>query len=402
MATLTNKERIVSLDVLRGIALIGIFVVNISLMKSLSLLEYSLGLPSELTGIDRWLSLVIQLFAEGSFISIFSFLFGVGFFIFMSNAEAKGFKVKRLFARRLTGLLVIGAIHFTLIWMGDILLTYALTGFLLLLFYNRKTKTILVSAFLLLSLFFLLIGSQLLMPESMVADLQDDSHAMLGQAEAAYGTAPSWEWITYRLTEEVPFIGSQLVFLASYVLGMFLLGFYAGRKGWFQKGEQLLPFFRKLRNTCLTISLPLLAALALVYLGVTDTGVKTVYVIDLLTRVSAVFLAFAYLSMIVIWVHKPYGKRLKARLAAMGRMALTNYLMQTTLALTFIYGFGLFNNMQLWQGILLCATIIAIQMAVSPLWLNRFRYGPMEKIWRAMTYGRTKPLEQGTQKAHIS
>ncbi|PSL42937.1 uncharacterized protein B0H94_11220 [Salsuginibacillus halophilus] len=387
-----NQEpagRIQTLDVIRGAALIGIFLVNISLMTSLDYLKYMSAVELERTGIDRGLELLIQWLVEGSFITMFSFLFGVGFYIFMSRAESKGHQVKRLFSRRLVGLLAFGLLHLVFLWMGDILTLYALTGFLLLMFYKRKTKTILIWAFVSLGLFFLLMLSQTLMPANMVKQIQTESKGMVEDAAAAYAAAPSLEWLTYRLTVEVPFVAGGLPFLMLFVLGLFLLGFYAGRKQWFYPNGFSTAWFKRLRNVCLALSVPFVALDALYEFGIFDAGVHEFYLTDTIMRLSAIFLGFAYIAMFALWVESGKWAELQRTLAAMGRMALTNYLMQTLLVYLIVFSTGTFGSWSLWQNVLLVFSIIILQAVLSRVWLSRYQQGPLENVWRRFTYAKS-------------
>lgn len=382
-----TNERIETLDVLRGMALIGIFIVNISLMKSMGLLEYAFGIGQQKEGLDYGLSLLRDLFIEGSFISIFSFLFGLGFYIFMDRASGKGFSANKLFIRRLFFLLIFGLVHLVFFWMGDILFYYALTGFLLLFFYRRKTKTILISAFVSLGAFFLLLSSQLFIPESMFRDIQQDGHTFINQANDVYPHAPSMEWFMFRLQNEIPLVLSQVLFLIPFVLGLFLLGFYAGRKGWFHKPAEHVSFFRRLRNVSLVITIPFWLVMILTELAVIDLGFRNIYLYDLVMRMGAVSLAFTYIAVIALWMQSGRSRGVLSKFGTMGKMALTNYLMQTVLMLTIIYSFNLYGNLALWQGLLIVLGIVIFQIYFSQYWLSRLRFGPMEWVWRKLTYG---------------
>nr|WP_071393393.1 heparan-alpha-glucosaminide N-acetyltransferase domain-containing protein [Bacillus tuaregi] len=146
---ISSQERILTIDIIRGFALLGIFLVNMPAFHSPALMVSA----PEYNGMDYWLDLLFQMFVQTKFYTIFSFLFGLGFYIFMSRAEQKGLRINRLFSRRLFALLLFGALHLVLLWYGDILHTYAIAGFLLLLFYKRKPKTLLIWAFSLLIAF---------------------------------------------------------------------------------------------------------------------------------------------------------------------------------------------------------------------------------------------------------
>ncbi|WP_368654170.1 DUF418 domain-containing protein [Ornithinibacillus sp. 4-3] len=141
---ISTKERIESLDIIRGIALFGILLVNMPLFQSPQLIADLYMMSPELSSSDQFLRMLLDVFVETKFFTIFSFLFGVGFYIFMERAVNKTDHFYRLYSRRLIVLAIFGFLHLCLLWYGDILLGYALAGFFLIFFYKRKQKTILL------------------------------------------------------------------------------------------------------------------------------------------------------------------------------------------------------------------------------------------------------------------
>ena len=202
-APISKQERIITLDIIRGFALLGIFLVNMPAFHSPA---FMISHP-DYTGMDYWLDLFLQMFVQTKFYTIFSFLFGLGFYIFMSRAEQKNLHVNRLFSRRLFALLLFGAIHLIFIWYGDILHTYAIAGFLLLLFYKRKTKTLLIWAFSLLFVIHSLLSVQFFIPEStleeMAATSNADKESKVEEYVDMYENGNYLEWVSYRFQTEV-------------------------------------------------------------------------------------------------------------------------------------------------------------------------------------------------------
>lgn len=146
------------LDVIRGFALFGILLVNMPAFHSPNFINqlYSVDVPYG--GLDAVVYAFLQLFVQVKFFTIFSFLFGVGFYLFMKRAEAKGLRMKSLFFRRASILLIIGLLHLIFLWFGDILHLYAVGGFLLVAFYNRMPKTLIKWAFSLLAIYLALLS----------------------------------------------------------------------------------------------------------------------------------------------------------------------------------------------------------------------------------------------------
>ncbi|PDY96059.1 DUF418 domain-containing protein, partial [Bacillus thuringiensis] len=135
-----QNARIHSLDIIRGIAILCILFANLPTMTGLDPFN-----QAGYTSTDKTIRFLVDLFIQTKFYTIFAFLFGVGFYIFMKNTEAKGYPMYKLFTRRLCILLVFGLLHFTFLWYGDILHAYAIAGFILLFFYKRSTKLIFIA-----------------------------------------------------------------------------------------------------------------------------------------------------------------------------------------------------------------------------------------------------------------
>jgi uncharacterized protein len=387
------KDRMEVLDILRGFALVGIFIVNIHLMTSGSWVYEQSGIRQEEGGLDLAAGLLVTLFFEGAFITLFTFLFGIGFHLFMVRAEKKSYPARRLFLRRMSGLLVLGLVHLFVFWMGDILTIYAVTGFLLLLFYHCQPRTLLIWASGMLVTFFLLLLSRSFIPAGRLQLMREEGEMMGGAVESAYEGAVSWSWIVFRVTEEVPWVLSESVFLLPFVLGMFLLGMYAGKKGWFVDLLQ----WRSVPFVVYTGSVLLFAGLgciiAVLETGVIYAGAQHMFLLDTLTRSAGVLLAFLYTAAIVhLLLRKGSGGWVMTTLQSMGRMALTNYLLQTVLALTFIYTFGLYGQTGTAASLLLAVSILVFQAFLSRWIMNRWKQGPLESLWRRFTYRKVKKV----------
>lgn len=397
MAGIDQQDRIHTLDIIRGIALVGILIVNVQMMTSLSFFYTAYGLqPEGMSQLDQYLNIFIEFFVEGSFVSTFSFLFGIGFYLFMTRAKEKGWPEKRLFVRRLLLLAAFGFAHIVLFWLGDILLYYAVSGFFLLLFYEAKSKTILTWSIVLLTLFYLFYSTQILIPDAFLEGMRTEGEMFVNQATQAYSTAfISAEWWQFRLTEEVPLIIGQIPLLVPYVLGIFLFGFYAAKKNWFQQARENRPFFKKMAWIALIITIPFWAMMAYVrYTNDFTTDLSAYYLYDLLVRMGSLPLALFYISVITLLTTGERIPSLLLRFGAMGRMALTNYLSHTVLIVLFIHISGLFDQISVLSNLLIVAVVIALQLIWSPIILRKYRYGPLEAIWRKGTYAGVKGKEQ--------
>ncbi len=400
-APISKQERIVPIDIIRGFALLGIFLVNMAAFHSP---VFMISYP-EYTGSDFWLDLFLQMFVQTKFYTIFSFLFGLGFFIFMSRAEQKGLRMNRLFSRRLLVLLLFGAAHFIFLWFGDILHTYALAGFFLLLFYRRKTKTLLIWAFSLLFVFHALISLQFFAPASMVKEYQmmdKEKEQKITDYVDMYQNANYVDWVSYRLeTELIPTI-SNLPIILFPVLAMFLFGLYAGKIGIFQNATAHLPQIKKIWGITLVLSIPLVTFLACLKLDIIDYGVYTQNAIQLFTSLSGLTLCFFYTSSIMLLLRKELWQKLLRPLAFTGQMALTNYLTQTFISTFIFLGLNYYGKVSLVTGTLICIVIYACQIGFSYVWLKNFRFGPFEWLWRSLTYGYFQSMKKEEKKSEVT
>ncbi len=230
------NERFVILDIIRGIALLGIFLVNIPAFDSPIYIFRLYDVPYEYEGMDAYMDLFLLLFVQGKFFPIFSFLFGLGCGIFLYRAEEKQYFAAALWLRRMAALLLIGLFHLIFLWYGDILHVYAIGGFLLFFFYNRKAKTILLWAIGLLCFFYLLACMQFFTPAHVLQDIQSEYNVLhehvLAQYLSTYRQADYLSWLFYRLNIEVVPMLLNLPFSILPVFSMFLFGLYTAEKNY--------------------------------------------------------------------------------------------------------------------------------------------------------------------------
>ncbi|MDQ0252770.1 putative membrane protein YeiB [Evansella vedderi] len=207
---------------------------NMPLFQSPQLIFDLYVLPQQLTGSDLWIKILMDVLVENKFFSIFSFLFGLGFYIFMDRAEKRGDSYYSLYIRRLLTLALFGALHLVLLWYGDILLTYALAGFLLILFYKRKSKTILTFILFFTVTLIALLAINFLVPTEMLEQeintLQTEGAGKVEEAIYHYNHSSYSEWLSYRFHNEVIPILQHMPFSILAALYMFLVGLYVGKR----------------------------------------------------------------------------------------------------------------------------------------------------------------------------
>lgn len=463
------SDRIHVLDVIRGFALLGIFMMNVEFFNR-PLGDLDSGLPPGIVGIDHWAGWFVHVFVRGKFWTMFSLLFGMGFAVMLGRAEQAGRAFLGPYARRTLALAVFGALHFIFLWAGDILFSYAAGAVLLMIVFHARPRVLLSIAgasvgvaalaaamggklpwqpfagmavpllvlcavaaalrrwplkgmrnaglalylvpFLAMALGGLAMRGQ--PPEAerdriaqAAADTPAKKDALARQLkertegrlehdrliveetrimrEGTYADA-----VVFRAKQFVRHLGVNVGF-SIIVLGMFLLGAWFIRSGVMTQPERHLPLFRKLA----WIGLPVGLGLSLVSAGIATSHVRNVndatFQLSMgLSMLGNLPACLGYLGVVVLLWHGG-GRTLLAPLATTGRMALTNYLAQSVIGTLFFYGYGLghWGTGRAWQ-LVFVVVVFALQVAFSRWWLSRYRYGPMEWLWRWATYG-TRP-----------
>ncbi|MGH1325682.1 DUF418 domain-containing protein [Bacillus pretiosus] len=378
---ISQGERIHSIDIIRGIAVLGIFLVNWPIIAGVD----SRDITGIYEGIDSYIRLFYDMFIQTKFYTIFSFLFGLGFYIFMNRAEAKTDRPKTLFVRRLLILLLFGFLHYVLLWDGDILHTYAITGFFLFLFYKRKPRTILIWSIVLLSFMqlFTLVGSllMLLVP--------------VDELGLSIAIMPLENWglqITDRFHSFYSEAISNSLIMLPETLGLFLLGLYAGKKDIFRRAKELDLKLKKWQIIMFILTLPMWFIMVYFFM---NNQPYTPFSLMGITMISGKTLFIFYIVTLMRLLQKERWQTLLRPFQYVGRMALTNYISHTIVTLL-IFGL-LFKNdylAPLWVGPLFCISFYTLQIFISRWWLSRYQYGPLEYIWRLGTYGKMMPLKK--------
>lgn len=468
LTPIANNERIVTLDVIRGFALLGIFLMNIEWFNR-PLSDLGAGMPIGVTGIDYWAGWFVHVFVRGKFWTMFSLLFGMGFAVMLTRAEHAGRRFFAPYLRRTLALAVIGAVHFICIWTGDILFSYATGAALLMVVFYSRPKILLILAGILGGLAGVFAGAEQLghewapwkpflgfgVPVVILAcvaaalrrwplsglrgaglalyllpmlamtiggavmtatppqareqaaeqaaktpeqkkelaeekqkkqerrkeqaqDIADETRLM---SRGTYAEATAW-----RAEQFVKHQGQTIGF-AVVVLGMFLLGAWFIRSGVMTNPAAHLDLFRKLA----WYGIPLGLGLSLVSASITVSHVRDQndgpYQLAMgLAMLGNLPACLGYLSAVVLMFHGRF-RNWVAPLAPAGRMALTNYLGTSVICTLVFYGYGLgyWGLGRAWQ-IPFVFVVFGVQVLLSRWWLARFRYGPMEWLWRSVTY----------------
>lgn len=394
LTPVTEAERAPILDVLRGFALLGILLINMEDFSAANVLGLA---PIWTDGPDRSISWLLRFAAEGKFRALFSLLFGIGFALLFQRAENQKGAFTALYVRRALVLLFIGIAHYLLLWEADILMTYSLVGLLLLPFARRSSKTVLRAGAVLAGVAVTLLGLIALLAHPRPSRSEGGSHPSLPpekvQMVAVYSSGSYGDVVAYRARQ----IGVQfgrIVPMAPLTLMLFLVGLAAGKAGIVRDPAAHRALLRRLFIGCLGFGLIMNALVAIYAAGLMALPKPARLPIVVSYVLGGPTLALCYVSGLTLLMFKPLWQRLLHPLAAPGRMALTNYLLQSVCCSTLCYGYGLgwYNHLRPVAALALCAGIFVMQVVGSFQWLRRFRYGPAEWLWRSLTYGRLLPL----------
>ena len=379
-------ERHDVIDALRGFALLGVCMVNFVSLSLYGFLDPQQRAQAP-SGFDTLAADVMHWLVNIKFITLFSLLFGLGFALQLERASARGHDGIRRYIRRLLVLMAIGGVHAWFVWWGDILFTYAIVGLLMIPLRNASDRVLLITGILAAVL------PPLLAPavRAVLPELAPQAE-MYGRALEAF-SSPSWPQALAFNMEMSGWARLSNWALVCFVLGRFLLGYWAGRKGLLQSPGRYLPLLRSiLAGALVAWSLSTLlwltqAPMRAAWPAIDVEPVKML--IRMLLRIGPLALGIAYAVGFVLLFHRPAWSRRLNFLAPLGRMALTNYLAQSMLGIALFYGIGLGLGPADGMGVVLLAStlVLALQAIWSRWWLDRFLYGPVEWLWRWLTYG---------------
>ncbi|MHC0036751.1 DUF418 domain-containing protein [Pseudoneobacillus sp. C159] len=371
-----EKERIQSIDAMRGFAILGIFLTNMIAFHSPVLyLNPYLWWSSKS---DQTIYSLIDFFVQASFYPLFAMLFGFGLMIMRERSIERGFSFTPIAMRRLLMLLVIGCIHAFLIWHGDILIIYALFGFVALLFLGLSGKALLwigVLTYLIPNILFglLLFLASLFSPTDHFAN-----HDKANQAAAIYQHG-SYSEITVQRIQDWSYVNNleNLIVLFFGIFPLILIGAGIAKLKWVKNMIEHKKRFK------LLLVIFLLAGSLLKLLPYAVRNLFSEYIQDIF---GGPLLAVSYAILFILLIEK-HTTILKP-FQAVGKMAMSNYLFQSFVAtlIFYSYGLGLYGKISVGTGTLLVLVIFIVQALISIYWVKNHYYGPIEWVWRAVTY----------------
>lgn len=395
----TGSERIESIDVLRGFALLGILVMNIQSFSMIAAAYMNPTAYGDLSGANLWVWALSRVFADQKFMTIFSALFGAGIVLMWERMEAAGHTSTALHYRRTLWLMVFGAIHAYLVWSGDILLIYgvcALWVYRLRKLTARRLATVGIIVLMVApALFSVSAVSMQNWPPEATADFSTSWHpdAETVSEELANMQGGWSRQMQSRVPLTVSFHTGGLIFFSFWrVSGLMLIGMALYKVGFFS-AERSDRLYRRLIILAVVVGVPIVV-LGLLGDFAADWELSRFFLGMTYNYFGSLPVSLGYASAIMLMCRHGKLNAVQRGLAAVGRMALTNYLLQTIICTTIFYGhgFGYFGEVERVGQILIVSAVWAFQIPFSIWWLERFRFGPFEWLWRSLSYMTMQPM----------
>jgi len=418
-----GDERLISLDALRGVAVLGILVMNIYAF-AMPFVAYNNPLLMggvEAHNIGTWF--FTHIFFDQKFLSIFAMLFGAGMILMANRAETRGVRFGRIYYRRQFWLLVLGMLHGYLLWVGDILFSYAAIGMLVYLFRNRSPRTLIIISCLLLPLSPVMNHGTAINTERIIVEvgkieglrdsgeeLSDEQKTLLKSWESSRTfMAPSDEDLQKDLDvnrggyadivrHRIPIVIMMQIFETlttgiSRFAALMMIGAALMKLG-VLSGERSTVFYRNMTLSGYLLGLPLTVYSAV---NMNAHAFDTIYMMrvgGVANYVGSLIVAFGHIGLVMLIIRSGVLQRVMRRFAAVGRMALSNYLMHSLILTTVFYGYGLglYGTVSRFWQMGFVIGVIALQLFLSTWWLGRYRFGPVEWLWRSLTYWKRQPM----------
>ena len=395
---LASRERLINIDIIRGVALLGILLMNV---QAFSMIFSAYSNPTsfgDLTGGNFTVYQLSHLFADQKFMTIFSTLFGVGIVLMAENIERKGGNAKRVHYKRMFILAGFGLLHAYLLWFGDILFPYAIAGMITFIAWKKTPKFLLINGFLLITLCSILIFfAGLSIPYWEQVDI-DNMKAMWAPAQELVNQdmlANQSSWVGQM--EQRHFMASKMqsntIFYLPRIIGLMMIGMALFKLDFFSN---------KLKSKTLLISAIITFGLAVMVINYgsqhnfsTGWGMESMFTGVQFNYWGSILMAYSYIAFLLLFCRLNAFSKLKTWLANVGKMALTNYLSHTLICGFVFYGWGLglYGTFERIEQLMLVLVIWLFQLLFSTFWMNRFQYGPFEWLWRSMTYGKIQRLK---------
>ncbi len=365
------EDRLASIDILRGVALFGVMAVNLLTAFRVSIFQQFLQVEPSQAAADRFAEAFVFAGLELKALALFSFLFGVGLAIQYERLSGRGRALYWL-ARRMGALLLFGLAHLLFVWNGDILVEYALAGFLVLPFLRAPVWALGAGCAGMMALYGAMPALQLSIPPWPGVEILQRHVIDANRIYANGGFVDIWRFSLGELRLLLPLH----LYILPRTIALFLLGVLAWRTG----------LLRRLGSYKWELAVAAFLGLAIGAAGSSGTGPGS--------RLAILSLATGYGAAVLLMAQIPVTGRVLSVFAPIGRMAFTNYVLQSLVFGFIFFGWGLgqFGRLGAAHAFAIGAAVYAAQMLFSAWWLGRFRFGPLEWLWRTLMYGEAQPM----------
>ncbi len=397
-----QSARIISLDILRGFALLGILIINIQSFAMPGAAYLNPSAWGDLTGINKAVWIASHVLADSKMMAIFSILFGAGIILIIEKASTKGRSGRSLHLKRMFWLLLFGLIHAHLIWYGDILVAYAICGVIAYMFHKKTPKTLIIIGFIFIAihtLIYTFFGLSIAhIPEDQLVEMMAD------WAPSMDTMIEEISLVTGSLGDQIAHNSESATMLETFVFfilflwratGLMLIGMALYKSG-VLSAQRSTSFYKKGWLWAWFIGFPI------VLLGVYQnfaqdwTYTYSMFIGSQPNYWGSLGVSFGYICLLMLMIQKGTFRGLQDRLASAGQMAFTNYISQSLICVFIFWGagLGLFGQMDRWQQILVVFGVWTLQLLWSKPWLERYKFGPLEWLWRSLTYGQFQKMKK--------
>ncbi len=395
-----GADRIQSLDILRGFAILGILVMNIQSYSMPGAAYLNPLAYGNMDGLNKWVWILGHVLADQKFMTIFSILYGAGIMLVTQNAERKFGRSAGLHYRRTLWLLVIGLVHAHLIWYGDILVPYALCALFVFLFRKVRSSRLMVTGILFIgmhSLLYLMVGFTL---PNWPSDQSAKAREMW--IPGVDKVASEIQAVTGTLREQIVHNSEQALMMETFVFlflflwragGLMMIGMALYRWGILtaQKRKQ---YYLRSWLVSWVIGLPIVIYGVFKNYSENFSFEFSMYIGSQFNYWGSLLVGYGYICLMMLLAKSSLFAALQSRLAAIGRMALSNYIFQSIISILIFHGVGLslFGKVDRTGQFLITVAIWIIQFIWSKAWLSRYHFGPLEWLWRSLTYMKRQPF----------
>lgn len=405
-----EKDRIASLDVLRGFALLGILPMNIQYFSMISAAYSNPMAYGDLHGANLLVWLLCRVLADEKFMTIFSMLFGAGILLMTSHVEAAGKPSALLHYRRMGWLILVGLAHAYLLWSGDILFTYGICGLLVYFFRKARPRTLVVAGMLTVAVASIVLfaygaSSQhwsSARVQAATEELWMPVPSMIAKEVAAY----QGNWMAQMKFRMPDSLQMQTAFLLYFTFwraaGLMLIGMALFKLGVFSAKRPTSLYWTMIAGALLLGIPVILYGTYCDFARGWDFRYSFFYGAQF-NYWASILVSLGWVGVVMLVSRTSVLAPLARRLAAVGRMAFSNYIIHTVICTTVFYGhgFGLFGKVERTWQFAIVLVIWGFQLIVSPIWLRYFLFGPLEWLWRSLTYWQREPLRRDSTIAQL-